>query len=339
MPQTSQVRANTLLGFAQFMNNRGVAADPLLHSVGLTARDVDSEDHDLPFNLVAELMEAASQACGDPAFGVTFAKEYPVGGMGVLAFLLLNSRTVEDAMRTFVRFSPLIKSPFKFSFVNERDGASIRWRLVDEVTHGYKQIYLFGAALLILRLRQVIASDWVPSRVEMQLPRLSASDLAGVFGPNVVYDAPHYSVHVDSATLQREIPQAAPALRAILERVGEKEIAGVFPPDDKLVAAVRTVILGAMGQRRLSLEAVAQDMNYSARALQSRLAALGTSYEEVLNEVRRVRAEELLKISSHSMTDIALQLGFSELSAFTRASQRWFGRPPSAQRRYYLKVH
>lgn len=339
MPQTSQVRANMLRGFAQFMINRGVAADPLLHSVGLTARDVDGEDHELPFNLVAELMEAASQACGDPAFGVTFAKEYPVGGMGVLAFLLLNSRNVEDAMRTFVRFSPLIKSPFKFYFVNELDGASIRWRLVDEVSHGYKQIYLFGAALLILRLKPVIATDWVPTRVEMQLPKLKASDVSGVFGPNVVYDAPHYSVHVDSATLQREIPQAAPALRAILERVGEKEIAGVFPPDDKLVAAVRTVILGAMGQRRLSLEAIAQDMNYSARALQSRLAALGTSYEEVLNEVRRVRAEELLKISSHSMTDIALQLGFSELSAFTRASQRWFGRPPSAQRRHYSKVH
>lgn len=329
-----------LRGFAQLMKQQGIAVDPLLHSVGLTTRDVDGEDHDLPFNIVAELMEAAAEASKDRVFGVTFAKAYPVGGMGVLAFLLLNSRTVEDAMRTFVRFAPLIKSPFKFSFVPGPAGASIRWRLVDEVSHGYKQIYLFGAALLILRLRPLMPSNWTPSLVELQMPRLPAkAKLSDVFGSNVVYDAEHYAVHVDQVTLQREILEAAPALRAILERVGETQIAGQFPPDDKLVAAVRDVIGSIIGQRNLSLETVAKEIKCSARALQSRLAAIGTSYEDVLNEVRRVRAEQLLKLASPSMTEIALQLGFSELSAFTRASKRWFGRPPSAQRRYYMKLH
>ncbi len=329
-----------LRGFAQLLKEQGVALDPLLHSVGLTARDLDGDDRELPFNAVAELMESAAEASKDSVFGVTFAKAYPVGGMGVLAFLLLNSQTVEDAMRTFVRFSPLIKSPFKFSFVSDPAGASIRWRLVDEVSHGHQQIYLFGAALLILRLRPLMPPGWTPTLVEFQLPKLRAkAKVADVFGQNVLFDAEHYAVHVDHETLQREIPQAAPALRAILERVGETQIAGQFPADDKLVAAVRDIIGGIMGHRRLSLNAVAEEMQCSARALQSRLAAIGTSYEEVLNEVRRVRAEHLLKIESTSMTDIALQLGFSELSAFTRASQRWFGRPPSAQRRYYQKTN
>lgn len=340
MPQ-SQVRANTLRGFEQLLINRGVAMDPLLQRVGLTPGDVAAGDeHLLPFNLVAQLMEAASDACDDPAFGVTFAMHYPVGGMGLLAFLLQNTRTVEDAMRTFVRFAPLIKTPFKFAFAPEREGAAITWRLVDEVSHGYKQIYLFGAALLILRLRQLIGPDWKPSKVQLQLSKLPATaNFNNVFGDHIVYDAPCYGVHVDQPTLENEIPRAAPALRAILERLGEKEIAGVFPSDEKLVEAVRTSILGLMGRQRVSLQAVARDMNCSARGLQSRLAAIGTSYEVILNEARKVRAEQLLKQPHGSMTDIALQLGFSELSAFTRAAQRWFGRPPSAQRRLYMKAH
>lgn len=340
MSHQSHVRANTLRGFGQFMAKRGIATDPLLQEVGIAADDLADEGSDLPFNHVAQLMEAASRACNDPNFGLSFAKEYPVGGMGLLAFLLLNSHTVEDAMRTFVRFVPLIKTPFKFSFVHELEGAAITWRLVDDVSHGYKQIYLFGASLLILRLRQLAGSRWIPRLVKLQMPPLHPTpDVLNILGPNVVYNTPCYAVHVDQATLRREVPQAAPELRALLERYGEKDLAGVFPTDEKLIATVRNTIINIMGQRRLSLEAVASEMKCSARGLQSRLAAIGASYEELLNEVRKIRAEQLLKQPGGTMTDIALQLGFSELSAFTRAAQRWFGRPPSAQRRFYQKAH
>ena len=340
MSHQSQVRANTLRGFGQFMAKRGIATDPLLQEAGIAADDLTDDGTDLPFNHVAQLMEVASKACGDPNFGLSFAKEYPVGGMGLLAFLVLNSRTVEDAMRTFVRFVPLIKTPFKYSFVDGFEGASICWRLVDDVSHGYKQIYLFGASLLILRLRQLAHPNWIPKLVELQVsPLHPTADVQNILGPNVVYNAPHYAVHVDQATLRREVPQATPELRTLLERYGEKDLAGVFPTEEKLIATVRSTILDIMGHRRISLDAVARDMNCSARALQSRLAAIGASYEELLNEARKIRAEQLLKQPRGTMTDIALQLGFSELSAFTRAAQRWFGRPPSAQRRYYQKAH
>ncbi|MEQ1715517.1 MAG: helix-turn-helix domain-containing protein, partial [Hyphomicrobium sp.] len=66
--------------------------------------------------------------------------------------------------------------------------------------------------------------------------------------------------------------------------------------------------------------------------LQNRLAQHGTTFEEVLNAARKLRAEHLLKTSDLTLTDIAQQLGFSELSAFTRAGQRWFGCTPSARR-------
>lgn len=335
------VRANILRGFDVFLARRGVAAGPMLQQFALPAPEQNDFERDLPFDRVAQLLEHAAIACGDPDLGLSYAKEYPVGGTGLFAFLFLNSKTVEDALRTAVRYAPLLRIPFKFAFEMSAEGGSIRWRPTDDVSLDYKQIYKFGAALLMIRLRSLLPSQWQPLLVTFQFARPDdAAELEKIFGPNIVYSSPDNAILVDALTLQHAIPQSVPNLRDVLERYGEQEMAGVLTPDDKLVEMTRNAVIERMGERRLSLEDVATGMNLSPRTLQARLAAMGKTFEEIVNETRKSRAEELMKRPELTLTDIAYQLGFSEPSSFTRAAQRWFGRAPSAQRqKLKLKIH
>ena len=60
-------------------------------------------------------------------------------------------------------------------------------------------------------------------------------------------------------------------------------------------------------------------------SLERRLDGWGVPYKALLDQVRQARAVELLRTGRHSMTDIALLLGYSENAHFTRAFRRWTG--------------
>jgi AraC-like DNA-binding protein len=67
----------------------------------------------------------------------------------------------------------------------------------------------------------------------------------------------------------------------------------------------------------------------SQRSLQRKLAEQNTTYKQVLDGVRYDIAKSYLSESSHTATEITFLLGFSDLSAFTRAFKRWHGQSPS----------
>ena len=68
----------------------------------------------------------------------------------------------------------------------------------------------------------------------------------------------------------------------------------------------------------------------SQRTLQRRLGEANTSFQRLLNKVLKEQADELLKRGNLSQGEIAFLLGYSEVSAFSRAYHGWTGHPPGA---------
>ena len=93
-------------------------------------------------------------------------------------------------------------------------------------------------------------------------------------------------------------------------------------------ASVSNKIVDLLGVSNPTLALVARELNLGERTVQRRLALEGTSFEDVLAATRRSVAERLLSDTQLPLTDIAFMLGFSELSAFTRAAKRWHGVSP-----------
>jgi AraC-like DNA-binding protein len=71
----------------------------------------------------------------------------------------------------------------------------------------------------------------------------------------------------------------------------------------------------------------------SARSLQRRLGDEGTSFDAVIDELRRDLAHRYLADPRIAIAEVAYLLGFSEPSAFHRAFKRWTGATPSEARR------
>ena len=73
---------------------------------------------------------------------------------------------------------------------------------------------------------------------------------------------------------------------------------------------------------------MARALAVSRRTLSRRLADEGTSFRDILNDVRREFACALLQDRSLSVGDVAFFLQDSEPAAFHRAFRRWTGQTP-----------
>jgi transcriptional regulator GlxA family with amidase domain len=97
---------------------------------------------------------------------------------------------------------------------------------------------------------------------------------------------------------------------------------------DEVRAALRETICGG----RPAVAKVAKSLGMSARTMQRRLGELGTTYQDVLEDVRRRSARRLLADTDLDMGEVAFLVGFEEVSSFVRAFHVWEGTAPAKWR-------
>ena len=80
-------------------------------------------------------------------------------------------------------------------------------------------------------------------------------------------------------------------------------------------------------------ETVAATMHLTNRTLIRRLKKEGSSYKEILEELRRDYAQTLLGNARLTVADVGELLGYKEPANFGRAFRRWLGISPAQWRR------
>ncbi len=104
------------------------------------------------------------------------------------------------------------------------------------------------------------------------------------------------------------------------------------PNSDPLLLRVQDALADAFRQGQARLPAVARATGMSTRTLRRRLSERGTSFQGLVDALRRELACERLRLTEDSVATIAELTGFASVSAFQRAFQRWTGLPASAYR-------
>jgi AraC-like DNA-binding protein len=95
---------------------------------------------------------------------------------------------------------------------------------------------------------------------------------------------------------------------------------------DRLAARVRAAIIENLANDKLSLEYVARVLHHSERTLRRQLSAQGTSYQNILDEVRLEHATQYLR-AGLTAEQVSMRVGYQDSRALYRAFKRWTGRP------------
>ena len=73
-------------------------------------------------------------------------------------------------------------------------------------------------------------------------------------------------------------------------------------------------------------------MFVSERTLKRRLQEEEASFQQLVDQVRLERAQDLLRSTGMNLSQIADALGYADAANFTRAFKRWTGASPSHYR-------
>lgn len=140
---------------------------------------------------------------------------------------------------------------------------------------------------------------------------------------------------------QRRGPAAAPAKNPFLAFLGEVAKAMESrssprppkPPAKRFRAEVEQRLESALESGDVGIDRIARDLGYSRQTLYRRLKAEGTTYEQLLDGLRRRLALRFVREQGLPVKEAAYRLGFSDPAAFSRAFKRWTGTSPGEMRR------
>jgi AraC-like DNA-binding protein len=312
----------------------GLAASDLLRGSGLSETDLRDPNRMIVGRQELAVVTNLVDLLGDAAeLGVRVGGSYHVGSFGIFGFACLTSSTLGDAVRFAARYYELSYGFCLPTVTVEGPAAALRLDLPD-LTGPVAEFLLRRDLAAIARVMAELLGGPVPfTSIEFTGPAPSSGDAAAAEAFDVTpgHHSPVTVARLPAAVLDSRLPQASQMsvvmceqqCHALLER--RRQRTGV-------ARRVRERLASIDGEPH-TIAAVARQLAMSERTLRRRLAEENTTFRDLVEEVHRVLAEELLATGALSVDDVALRLGYAEATSFIAAFKRWTGTTPARYQR------
>jgi AraC-like DNA-binding protein len=321
--------------FADFLRGIGAPVERWLVEARIPPDELVEPDRPVPLRHVLDFIEGAARAEGAESLGIDVGRQAAADGLGAFGVALARCVTLYDRVQTTGRL--LSRWNNCQSIWLERDGANVRlhsridYPLEPHRRHGDD----FTLMLMLEAVARAAAPGWKPQAIYlpgMRPQRFARDELFQ--GVQMIYGAPYVTIVFSSDLLASPLRPLS-----VTAGVSAHASAGSLPeremPAD-LVRSLETSIASLLPIGCPSVHDLADIAGTTPRTLQRRVAACGTSLRQVVNRARFTTASDWLGDPNASVTDIALRLGYSDSTAFTRAFHRLAGMPPSTYRKQLL---
>jgi AraC-like DNA-binding protein len=310
---------------------QGADRGALLENVGVTLETLESPEARISYVQFATLVHNALALTGNPALGLDFGRNIHLSHMGVLGLAVMSSPNARAAFEVGLRHYRSLAPAWDLELrVDEGRG-----RFIAREAIPLRPFVEFATeallAAIVAMARSLLHRDLPIWRLNLSYPKPAyAERYAEMVSAPIFYDQPVTVSEFDPAILELPVQGADPATDRIAEQIAATSV-GPSVSVEGLVAQVRRV-LGSVSGRPPDVDEVARTLQTSSRSLRRSLQRMGTSYQELLDEARRARAEEWVRATDLTMDQVASQLGFGDVRSFRRAFKRWTGVTPNAFR-------
>ncbi len=308
-----------------------MTAEPLLRRAGLSGYDFDDPQVRVPAAGQGDFLEYAAEATGDPAFGLHLAEQANPREIGLLFYIASAAKNLREAVPLFLRYSRLVNESLRLRLVRQPDGVTVEFNFVGVSQQRVRQNTEFWVGMIIKACRGMTGPDVRP--VQVACPHFRNVDVPQFrrfYGCPVEFGAPFGRLVFSNDTLALPLFTEDPHLLKLLRPMGEAAARARGRPIGSVRSSVENEVQRLLPLGQVRLETVARALALSARTLSRRLSSEGTTFIEIVDQLRRSLAHEYLKEGWITVAQAAWQLGYESPGPAIR-------QPPPAARIGYAR--
>lgn len=333
-PQSSRDRtmaAYYVRHIADEIRGMGVDVKRWLELSRLTEKQLADPALVIPHATFHQLFLDAVAMAREPALGL-FVGERLVGSThGIVGYASLNSGTLRAAVELLERYMPLRMPLVAVSHQSSR--SEVRVRVTEVYPLGELQRTLLEAVVLAIK-NLLDSSSMGVCQVQYVTFPFAAPKYANLarqfFKCDVRYGNSCAGFVLPAKVMNIPLRLADPAAFKEAARICQREL-DKLTANETVAARVRRLLLEKQTGFP-SLQVTARHFHVTPRTLHRRLQEEGTSFRDLLEEVRQTLAVEHLRAGRFTIAEIAYTLGYSDTTNFRRAFKRWESISPAAYR-------
>ncbi|KZZ60726.1 hypothetical protein A3762_15270 [Oleiphilus sp. HI0125] len=313
--------------FLRLIDN-GYSESLLQSRYGLSLSYLDAEENRVPLDRYYALWRDAVSYTKEPDLALQLAAEELSQSMGLVGHVFFNCKTLRSAIEHYQRYYRIVNESIQIELQSNDQDFAICYHVKEPAIYSSYEME-YSLALAAYRARRLLQSGLDIRYVSFPHSKPAyAASYETLFQCPVKFDQPVASIVFNAAYLDYPMPRNSPTLYRVLT-VHLDRILASLKANLSIKEQVRQIVAKKLSDPNLDAGTVARRLNMSRNTLYRRLKKEGVSYHEIVDEVRSEFAIRSIKEDKYSFTELAFLLGFSEVSAFSRAFKRWTGSTPN----------
>jgi AraC-like DNA-binding protein len=297
----------------------------MLLDAGLSPSVLREPDLKIPVERVGQLLESSATMSGNEGFGLCMAESRLLSNLGAVGMLIRDQPTLRDTLDVLTRYQALLNDSLSLRIEESGGLVVVREALMaGNAQQSTRQRIEMALGVMLRLMRQFLGAGWQPRRVCFEHP--APRDLGAhrrLFGRSLEFDSDFNCIVCVKGDLDARNPSADPAMARYAQQLLD---ASADPQRGTTVLAdVRRTVLLLLPSGRCTIEQVAEYTGVVCRTIQRRLAEQGQSFSSLVNDIRKDLATRHVIESDRPLVDVAMLLGFSAPSAFSRWYHGQFG--------------
>jgi len=323
-------------GVANMIEHQHGDVDAVFGHARIDTHDLDNPYNEINLNQFCSLFESAANNTGNDNFGLQFGANYEPQRLGPIGYLAINSPTLSAALSSLVRYFPAHQENSVLSLTQDRDVLWLNYEIIDGRIERRRQDAELSLGMFLNIFWHCLGQQWSPLEVHCQHAAPDApAEHERYFKAPVLFGQRSNSIAFSRKSLDALMPGCDPGLYSVIEPyLRERREFKAIPQDT--FPLIRHHIKLAFGNELPTMPYIAECMGMSQTDLQRLLRTQEMNFNDILKSARQELALEYVSRDDVHITEIALALGYSELSAFSRAFRYWTGMSPLRYRRIFL---
>lgn len=319
-------------GLMECVENHGGSRRAVLEHSGFKRSDLERSDDRMTVAQFSRLIHEAAVATDCHDISLRFARRYDIRRLGPVGYLLRHADTLGSALEDYGRYFHTLQSQTEIKFEVNGNLAYVGYRVSDRMSYDRRHDAQFSTGIILYLAAQMCGSKWQLRGVEFEHERIKSCAYADLLGTrNVRFEAEANGFYFPATLLDVRNHHADRQLTSILrDFLCSTDAVALKPaPGNPIAGAVVTLIHQRKDTR---IEAVASFLGRGVRQIQRDCGKEGTTFSALRAEAIMDVATDLLTSDTIPLTEIAMLVGFSESSAFSRAFKSHAGMSPSQYR-------